>query len=292
MGDKPTGGFQARDEDQLRLEKSYSLEQLLSHKLFEDLSVENTRIFLLSLIHHLEELWKDTEKRSQLTQLLIRCLQSTNIPGCLEASERQKFVSALSSELTVKQFLSFAVPMERKLGGNLSEQKYLISTQDKILQKDETVKSPLFIIADNLRSAFNVGSIFRTVECLGAEHIFLCGYTAGPEKIKTKKSAMGTEELVSWSWHSKASLVIKKLQDQKIPCIALETASPRSSMFDFNFTKKCALVLGNERYGLAPELLSLCDETVHIPVYGQKNSLNVGVALAVAAYEYKRQHQS
>ena len=271
------------------MEKLYSPEKLLQVKHFNRLSIENAKTFLLSLIYHLENLWGQEPLHSQLTEVLTLFLQSQSLPSELEDDDLGPTIRALQTRLSVKQFLSFVVPIERKLGSNLSEHQYLIDTQDKKTKVRATNKSPLFIIADNLRSAFNVGSIFRTGECIGAEHIYLCGYTAGPEKQKTKKSAMGTEELIPWSWQAKAISVIKSLQENNIPCIALETASPSTSSFDYKFPKSCALVIGNERYGLDQEVLQTCNHTVHIPVFGQKNSLNVGVALAVAAYEYKRQ---
>ncbi|MFK7824877.1 MAG: RNA methyltransferase [Oligoflexales bacterium] len=273
------------------MQKSYSLEELQS-KQFNDLSCENSRIFLLSLIHHLEDSWDNEPLRLQLIQLFLSCLQSSLLPKSLEKHDLKTLVSALHTKLSLKQFLSFAVPLERSLGGHLSEHLYVIDSQDRSKQKSrKNGSTPLFIIADNLRSAFNIGSIFRTGECLGAEHIYLCGYTADPEKPRTKKSAMGTEDLVAWSWQAKASNAIRSLQKKNIKCVALETAFPSTSMFEFTFPKNCALLLGNERYGLGAELLDLCDHTIHIPVYGQKNSLNVGVALAIAGYEYKRQHQ-
>ena len=274
------------------MQKTYSPEQILQTKQFNDLSPENARIFLLSLIHHLEDFWDNHRLRKQLIDVLIKCLQSSQLPPDLNGIDFSLFLSALNAEPSIREFLSFAVPLERKLGGHPSEHLYTVETKDgegKYSKQSRT--SPLYIIADNLRSAFNVGSIFRTGECLGAEHIFLCGYTADPEKQRTKKSAMGTEDLVSWSWQAKASNVIKALQEKKIPCIALETATPSTSILEFEFPQSCALLLGNERYGIDPALLDLCDHIVHIPVFGQKNSLNVSVAFAIAGYEYKRQHQ-
>lgn len=259
---------------------------------FLSLSSQNSKTFLLNLIHQLEQLWDNRPKRKLLLDKLKVCLMSANAPDILKIEELKAVSSSLNQNLTIKQFLSIAVPLERKLGGSFSEHLYIIDCKDKKWANASEQTNPLFVIADNLRSAFNVGSIFRTSECIGAEHVYLCGYTAGPERSKTKKSAMGTEQLISWSWHMKAEEAIKNLQRKGIPCIALETAHPSTSIFEFDFPKSCGLVLGNERYGLDSDLLSICDYTVHIPVYGKKNSLNVGVSLAIAAYEYKRQHQS
>ncbi len=147
------------------------------------------------------------------------------------------------------------------------------------------------IIVDNLRSAFNVGSIFRTSECLfgPVASIVLTGYTATPEDTATRKSAMGMDQVVPWSWVQTVDEAISDAKAQGLTVVALETVEGSPVVHDFVFPRKCALLLGNERHGLEARHINLCDATVQIPCRGVKNSLNVGTAFGICAYEMTRQ---
>merc|ERR1719221_27967 len=152
----------------------------------------------------------------------------------------------------------------------------------------------LTVVLDNLWSSFNVGSIFRTSECLRVGKLHLCGYTATPEGSdkggnQTGRAAIGADANVPWDHRPKTSDVISELQEQGVPVFALETVEGAASVHAFNFPSPCALLLGNERHGVEADLLSQCTETIRIPCHGFKNSLNVGVAFAICAYEVARQ---
>jgi len=145
---------------------------------------------------------------------------------------------------------------------------------------------PLVVVCDNLRSAFNVGSvplspppfqiavptfpllseaglfpgrsIFRTSECVGAKEVVLCGYTATPSDAGTAKAAMGMHELVPWRWERAAADAIAAARAQGLSVVALETAEGCPEAHRFAFPRGgVALVLGNERYGLSPALLEV-----------------------------------
>jgi tRNA G18 (ribose-2'-O)-methylase SpoU len=193
----------------------------------------------------------------------------------------------LHTEMTVKHYVSWMVPVERLLQKELRDDEFLVFSQDGTQQVQK--KLPLVFVLHNLRSAFNVGSIFRTAECFGVSKIHLCGYTPLPTQEKLAKTAMGTEALVEWQEIPKIAELLQQLRKDSYNVVALETTShavPLEKAFPHGPT---AFVLGNERFGLDPETLELCTEVRQIPLRGQKNSLNVGVATAIAAYEFSRQ---
>lgn len=194
----------------------------------------------------------------------------------------------LHPQMTLKHYVSWIVPVERLLQKQLRDDEFLIFTQDGSQQA--LPKIPLVLVLHNLRSAFNVGSIFRTAECFGVQKIYLCGYTPLPTQDKLAKTAMGTESLIDWEEVPKIAELLPRLRTESAcNIVALETTShaiPLENTFPEGPT---AFVLGNERFGLDPEVLELCTEVRKIPLRGQKNSLNVGVATAIATYEFCRQ---
>lgn len=193
----------------------------------------------------------------------------------------------LHPQMTLKHYVSWIVPVERLLQKELRDDEFLIFTQDAVETTQE--KLPLVLVLHNLRSAFNVGSIFRTAECFGVSRIYLCGYTPVPTQEKLAKTAMGTTGLVAWEEAPKLSDTLQSLRSQGYHLVGLETTSHALPVTAEFVAKPTALVLGNERFGLDPETLELCHEVRKIPLRGQKNSLNVSVAAAIATYEFSRQ---
>ncbi len=194
----------------------------------------------------------------------------------------------LSPSMTTKHYVSFVVPIERLLQKVLRDDEFLILSEDKPEQVIE--KIPLVLVLYNLRSAFNVGSIFRTAECFGVRKIFLCGYTPLPTQDKLAKTAMGTESLVEWHEAPKISELLLKLKREGYKLSALETTTHAVPLQEDFKKQATALILGNERFGIDRDILDLCDEVRKIPLRGHKNSLNVGVATAIATYEFSRQY--
>jgi tRNA G18 (ribose-2'-O)-methylase SpoU len=143
----------------------------------------------------------------------------------------------------------------------------------------------VIVILDNLRSVFNIGSIFRTAECLGLQAIWLCGICATPDNPALHKTAMGTSDRIAWRHFAETREAIETAKVEEYCVYALETAQESKSVFACGFDIPMALVVGNESLGIAPAVLELCDQYVALPVLGWKNSLNVGVAFAVAAYQ-------
>ena len=150
------------------------------------------------------------------------------------------------------------------------------------------MKKDFFVIAHNIRSLLNVGSVFRTADAFGVTKIYLTGYTGTPanpvHQAKIAKTALGAENFVPWEHYSSASKLIKKLKVDGINIIALENNTKAINIHKFKPKFPLALVLGEEVKGIAKPLLKLCDKAIEIPMVGQKESLNVSVAFGIAAY--------
>jgi tRNA G18 (ribose-2'-O)-methylase SpoU len=156
----------------------------------------------------------------------------------------------------------------------------------------------LAVMAHNIRSTHNVGSIFRSCDGFGVEHLYLSGYTPYPaipdddrlphiaDKLtgQINKTALGAEKTVPFSHHEDPFELIKKLKKDGYKIVALEQTSNSQSLFNYQPQGDTVLLLGEEVYGTPEELLELCDETVEIPMQGQKESFNVSVATGIALY--------
>ncbi len=150
---------------------------------------------------------------------------------------------------------------------------------------DRLPKLPLYFVLDNLRSAFNVGSIFRTCDILRVKSLFLCGYTACPPHAKLEKTALGTIEYVPWRYFESAVDAVDYLRDRSVAVWAAETASGSDPYDEAEFPDELAIVLGNEALGVSRDVLERCDGLVEIPTRGYKNSLNVASACAVLGFK-------
>ncbi|MBN1780034.1 RNA methyltransferase [bacterium] len=151
-------------------------------------------------------------------------------------------------------------------------------------------KLPLTVVLDNLRSAFNVGSIIRTADCVRAQKLVFCGYTAHPPHQKLEKTSLGALPYIPWKHEPDIVQAVTALKAAGIPVIALETTNRSRLLWEAAFPLPAALVLGNEALGISPAVLRLADDIVEIPMMGFKNSINVAAAFAIAAFEIQRQH--
>jgi len=147
---------------------------------------------------------------------------------------------------------------------------------------------PFYGVLDCLRSAHNVGSIFRTSDGAGVGELLLCGYTPTPPHRHLAKTALGAVDVVPWQAFETVEEAIANLRAREIHVLALEKTESSFSLYDYPLEFPVALVCGNEAEGLSPEVCALCDATVHLPMFGHKNSLNVSVAFGAAAYEVQR----
>ena len=231
---------------------------------------------ILEFIRKIEQNWSDKEQRCQLLKEFSICLNFAGI------KVNKDFLQS-----TLREFLDFAVPLERQFGKEIKDDDFLILRQDG--KRKQSKQIPLYLVLDNLRSSFNVGSIFRTAECFGVSKLVLCGYTATPQNLKVQKTAMGTDKFVEWKQFPSTIQAIRTLKETNVRIYALETTSNAKNIAEIEFAKPCALILGNEALGISKEVLKIVDEIVNIPVSGWKNSLNVGVTAAICCYEVSRQ---
>jgi len=148
-------------------------------------------------------------------------------------------------------------------------------------------KFNLAVVLDNIRSTYNVGAIFRTADASGVSKIYLCGITPTPSKnIKIKKVALGAEDYVSWEKVSQTWRLLNRLKKEGYFLIALEQNKKAKNIFKTKKInkQKLALILGAEVKGLSSKILKYIDLILEIPMYGQKESLNVSVAFGIAVY--------
>lgn len=144
------------------------------------------------------------------------------------------------------------------------------------------------VILHNIRSAYNVGSIFRTADAVGIEKIYLTGYTPNPDKDKKiEKTALGAENYVLWQSYKNINYLLKKLKKGKFKIVALEQSKKSIPYYKFKPQFDIVLILGNEVRGLNRKTLEKCDFILEIPMFGKKESLNVAVAFGIVAYDLK-----
>jgi 23S rRNA (guanosine2251-2'-O)-methyltransferase len=161
----------------------------------------------------------------------------------------------------------------------------------------KTVHRDVILIVYNVRSLYNVGSIFRTADALGIKKIYLSGITPAPidnfgnYRSKIKKVSLGAEKFVPWEKVAKSTKkvlsLIEQLKKEGYKILALEQAKTSVNIFKSKFSnnKKLCLIVGNEVSGLPAKILKVVDKILEIPMYGKKESLNVSVAFGVAGYQ-------
>jgi tRNA G18 (ribose-2'-O)-methylase SpoU len=156
----------------------------------------------------------------------------------------------------------------------------------------------LVIIAHNLRSAHNVGSILRTADGLGVSQVYLTGYTPYPETPRDErlphiaakasrqinKTALGAAQSQAWQHCADVLKTIQQMRQKGFTIVALEQDPSATSLLNYTVPEKVAVLVGREVQGLEPAVLKACDQIVEIPMVGQKESFNVAIAAAIAAY--------
>jgi tRNA G18 (ribose-2'-O)-methylase SpoU len=142
----------------------------------------------------------------------------------------------------------------------------------------------IYALLDGIRSAWNVGSMFRTADAAGLAGLYLCGVTPTPPRPDLEKTALGASLTVPWNYWDDSVAAVGHLQSQGVQVVALELA-PAAQPYD-RFAYRCPVcfVVGHEIGGVRPEVLALVDATVAIPMWGAKHSLNVAVSFGIMAY--------
>lgn len=149
-------------------------------------------------------------------------------------------------------------------------------------------KQEIYLILQNIRSLFNIGSIFRSADAFSISKIYLCGYSGYPQEkqmAKIAKTALGAEKNIPWEHHWQTASLIKKLKKQKVQIVALELTRKAITLKEFQPKFPLVIVVGNEVLGVTKPILKLADDHIYIPMHGQKESLNVAIAASIAMYD-------
>lgn len=159
-----------------------------------------------------------------------------------------------------------------------------------VAQFKEAEKIPIVVVLENIRSAYNVGSVFRTADAFLLEAVYLCGYTAFPPHKEIKKTALGAEDTVHWQHFSNAAEAISSLRSEGYTILSVEQATGSIPLHQLTHTEgKLAVVFGNEVTGVEQGTLLASDGCIEIPQLGMKHSLNISVAAGIVLWEMVRQ---
>lgn len=162
-------------------------------------------------------------------------------------------------------------------------------TVDEFKQSE---KIPIIVVLENIRSAYNVGSVFRTADAFLLEAIYICGYTCVPPHKEIKKTALGAEDSVTWKHFGNASEAIAALQTLGYTVFAVEQAQGSTMLNTVKYEPgdKIAVVFGNEVTGVEQATIQQCTACIEIPQFGMKHSLNIATAAGVVLWEMVRKH--
>lgn len=174
----------------------------------------------------------------------------------------------------------FAAMKHRKLKNEELERK-------SIEEFKEAAKLPVSIILDNIRSANNIGSVFRTADAFLIKKIYLCGVCAIPPNKNIRKTALGATQTVEWEYVENTTEILQKLQEEGVRILSIEQAENAVMLDRFTPEKdiEYALVFGNEIKGVQQEVVSLSDTVIEIPQLGNKHSLNIAVSAGIVCWD-------
>lgn len=152
----------------------------------------------------------------------------------------------------------------------------------------EAEKLPLIVVLDNVRSQYNVGSVFRTSDAFRVECIYLCGISATPPHQEIHKTALGAEDTVNWEYFKDTKEAILKLKSDGYYIFSIEQVEGSLMLenLQLDASKKYAVVLGNEVKGVQQEVVDLSDGCIEIPQYGTKHSLNVSTTAGIIIWDF------
>lgn len=151
-------------------------------------------------------------------------------------------------------------------------------------------KTPLVVVLDNVRSMYNIGSVFRTADAFRIEEVLLCGITATPPSNEIHKTALGAEESVAWRYFADTMEAVDYLSENGYNLCAIEQCAGSVMLNDFKKEdgKKYAVFLGNEVKGVQQSVIDKCDLCIEIPQYGTKHSMNVSVTAGIIMWEMSK----
>lgn len=153
-------------------------------------------------------------------------------------------------------------------------------------------KLPLVVVLDEVRSLYNVGSVFRSSDAFRVESIYLCGITATPPNVEIHKTALGAEDSVAWKKFEETGQAVDELKAKGYTVLAIEQVenSTKLQQMQLDSSKKYAIIFGNEVKGVQQTIVDRCDGCIEIPQFGTKHSLNVSVTAGIVIWEFARQY--
>ncbi len=146
----------------------------------------------------------------------------------------------------------------------------------------------IYFILHNIRSRFNVGSVFRTADGVGVSKIYLCGITPCPPHSRISKVALGAEDFVEWEQCKQTWRLIEKLKKQGVQIVGVEQTKKSINFNKFKPKFPVAIVLGAETTGLPESIINRCDDLIEIPMHGKKESLNVATSCGIVGFELNK----
>ncbi len=185
------------------------------------------------------------------------------------------------------EYISNAIQVHRKASGIILRDDTLlepVTFRDRTAPGAQLPDIEYQVALDGLRSLFNVGSIFRTCDAAGVRSVIL-GNTLGKEDPRVQKTAMGAQEWITQEKTSDLAQALVKKKEEGFQIIGLETVTGSVPCHKFSWPSKAVLVFGNEEYGISSHVMPVLDNTVHIPMFGKKNSLNVANAVATVLFQ-------
>lgn len=158
---------------------------------------------------------------------------------------------------------------------------------DRQKEKIKNRRLPFIVVLNNIRSLYNVGSIFRTSDGAGVGKVWICGITGHPPNNQIAKTALDAQDHVPWEYRDDIHSLLKELKTEGYQIVMLEQTESSCSYEDFKPQATVCLIIGNEIDGVSRDVSSYCDAAIEIEMAGIKNSLNVAVAFGIIAYYFR-----
>lgn len=165
-----------------------------------------------------------------------------------------------------------------------------LPSQNSAIQTENPATPSFSALLDNIRSIHNVGSMFRSADGSGVRHLYLGGMTATPAHPKLGKAALGSQEFVKWSYALNGVDLAQRLKEEGHQLWGIEAAQEAESFFDADLaigSQNITIIVGNERAGIDPGILLLCDRIFYLPMTGHKRTLNVAVTFGIVSYHLR-----
>ena len=145
-------------------------------------------------------------------------------------------------------------------------------------------KNEIIVVLDNVRSAYNVGSIFRTSDAFLIKKIYLCGITCQPPSNDIRKSALGSTKSVDWQYIKETKTAIEILKKEGYYIVGVEQVENSTPLQNFQHDKPIAIIFGHEIHGIDQKIVYMCDEIIEIQQFGTKHSLNISVSAGLVIW--------